>query len=95
MASLSLADESLGAGGNLQMAKDPTSAGTKLRAGTAENEKEPETSVQTGMAGSGTGVMLPSNGGNGAMHMEAEEVTNNDASLLASQVLPAYDPNHG
>ncbi len=78
------------------MAKDPTSAGTELCAGTAENEKELETSMQAGVAGSRTEVMLPSNGGrDGATHTEAEEVTNNDASLLARPVLPVYDLNCG
>ncbi len=45
MASLAMAKESLGAGGNLHMAKDPTSAETELCTGTAENEKEPEMSA--------------------------------------------------
>ncbi len=61
MASLSMAAESLGAEGNLHEAKDPAPAGAELSARTAENEKEPETSVRTGMAGSKTEVMLPSN----------------------------------
>ncbi len=81
MASLSTAKESLGAEGNLQMAKDPASAETELCTRTAENEKEPETSVWTGMAGSETEVMLPSDEGNGATHTEVEKVTNNNASL--------------
>ncbi len=94
MASLSTAKESLGAAGNLQMAKDPASAETELRAGTAENEKELEMNERMGSAGSITGVMLLSDEGNGVMHTEAEKVTNNDASLLVSPVLPAHDPSH-
>ncbi len=78
----------------MQTAKDPASAETELHAGTAENEKEPGTSVRMGMAGSITGVMLPSDEGNGATYTEAEKVTNNDASLLVSPVLPAYDPSN-
>ncbi len=91
MTSLSTAGESLRAEGNLHGAKDPTSAETELSAKTAKNGKEPETSVQMGMAGSETEVMLPSNGENGAMHTGVEKVTNNNQSLLASPVLPAYD----
>ncbi len=94
MVSLSTAAEkSLGAEGNLQTVKDPASTEAELRAGTAENETEPEMSAQTGMAGSGADVMLPSDEGNGATCTEAEKVTNNDKSLLASPVWPAYDSN--
>ncbi len=91
MASLSTAEESLGVEGNLQMAKDPASAETELHARTAENEKELEMSIRTGTAGSETGVTLLRDEGNGATHTGAEKVTNNDASLLVSPVLPAYD----
>ncbi len=88
MTSLSAANESLRAEGNLQEAKDPASAEAELSAGTAKNEKEPGMGVQTGLAGSKTEVMLPSGGENGAMHMGAEKVTNTDQSLLASPVWP-------
>ncbi len=91
MASLSTADKSLGAEGNLQTAKDPASTEAELRAGTAENETEPEMSVQTGTAGSGADATLPNDGGNGATHTEAEKVTNNNKSLLASPVWSAYN----
>ncbi len=90
-----MADESLGAEGNLHTTKDPASTETELRARTAENGKEPEMSMRTGMAGSETEVTLLSYGGNRAMHTGVEKVTNNDESLLASPVLPAYDLNHG
>ncbi len=60
MTSLSEAEKLLEAEGNLHSAKDPASAETEPRAGTAENEVEPETNVQTGVAGSGTDVTLPS-----------------------------------
>ncbi len=85
------AEKSLGVEGNSQTAKDPASAEAELCAGTAENEMEPGMSVQTGMAGSGADVTLPSDEGNGAMHTEAEKVTNNDKLLLASPVWSAYD----
>ncbi len=88
-----MADESLRAEGNLHTAKDPAPAATELSAGIAENEKEPETSMQAGMAGSGAGVMLPSNQENGAMHMRTEKVTNNNELLSVSPFLPAYDPS--
>ncbi len=39
--------------------------------------------------------MLPSNGENGAMHMEVEKVANNDQSLLVSPVWSVYDPGSG
>ncbi len=94
MASLSTAAESLGAKGNLHMAKDPASAETQLCAGTAENEKELEMSERMGTAGSETEVMLPSDKGNGATHTEAEKVTDNDGSLLVSPVLPVHNPSH-
>ncbi len=93
MASLSTAKELLGVAGNLHTAKDPASAETELCAGTAGNKKEAETSVQMGMGGGGTEVMLPSNEKNGAMHTEMEKVPSNDRSLLDSPVLPAYDPS--
>ncbi len=48
-----------------------------------------------GMARSGTGVMLPSDGDNGAMHMGPEEVANNDQSLLVGPAWPAYDRHNG
>ncbi len=91
--SLSTAEKSLGAEGNLHSAKDPVSAESELRAGVAANEVEPETSMQTGAAGSETDVMLPSDGRNGAMHTGMERVANNDALLLDSPVWPMYDPN--
>ncbi len=50
-------------------------------------------SVQTGVARSGTVVMLPSDKGDGAMHAGTEKVpNNNDTSLLDSPILLAYDP---
>ncbi len=94
MASLSTAAQLLGAEGNLHTAKDPTSAVAELCAGTAENEKELETSEQMGMAGSEMEVMLPSDEGNGVMHTEVEKVANSDTLLLVSPVLPAYDLSH-
>ncbi len=93
MTSLSMADESLRAEVNLHMAKDPAPAATKLSAGIAKNEKEPETSVQAGMAGSGAEVMLPSNGENGATHTGTEKVPNNNELLSVSPVLPVYNPS--
>ncbi len=87
----SAAEKSLGAEGNSQTAKDPASAEAELCAGTAENEMEPGTSVQAGMARSGADVMLPSDKGNGATRTGVEKVTNNDKSLLASPVWPVYD----
>ncbi len=47
--------------------------------------------VQTGMAGSGTAVMLPSNGESRAMHTGMEEVANSDQSLLVSPVWSMYN----
>ncbi len=88
MTSLSMAEKSLEAEGNLHSAKDPTPTETKLYAGVAANEVEPETSMQMGMAGSGTDVRLPSDGRNGT-----DGAINNEASLLASPVWPAYGLN--
>ncbi len=93
MTSFSVAAESLRAEENLQEAKNPTSAGAELSAGTAIVDRELGTGVQTGMAGSGTGVMLPSDGENGAMHTEVEKVANNDQLLLVSPVWSVYDPH--
>ncbi len=91
MTSFSVAAESLRAEENLQEAKNPASAGTELSARAAEFEREPGTDVQTGMARRRTGVMLPSDGENGAMHMGMEEVANNVQSLLVSPVWSVYD----
>ncbi len=86
-----MADESLRAEGNLHMAKDPMPEATELSDGIAENEKEPETSMQAGMARCRAEVMLPSNRENGVTHTEAEKVTNNNELLSVSPVLPAYN----
>ncbi len=94
MTSLSMAKKSLEAEGNLHSAKDPAPEETELCARVAANETEPKTSVQKGVAGSGTDVMLPSDGRNGATHTGTERSANNDASLLDSLVWAAYSSNH-
>ncbi len=95
MTSFSVVAESLRVEDNLQEAKDPASAEAELSARTAENEKDPGMGVQMGIARSRTGVMLLSNGENGAMHTGPEEVANNDQSLLVSPVWPAYNRHCG
>ncbi len=95
MAPLSTAAESLGAEGDLHTAKDPASTETELRAGTAENEEELETSERTGMARSKTEVMLPSDGKDGATSAGMEGAANNDASLLNSPVFQQYSFGRG
>ncbi len=92
MTSLASAAEKslLGAEGNSQTVKDPASAETEPSAGTAENEAEPGMSMQMGVAGSRTVVMLPSNEGNETTRTEAEKVANGDASLSVSSVWPAH-----
>ncbi len=72
MTSLSTAAESLRVEGNLHEAKHPASAETELSAGTAENGKEPETSMQMRTARSENEVTLPSDRENGVMHTGAE-----------------------
>ncbi len=91
MMSLPEAEKSLEAEGNLHSAKDLASTETEPCAGTAENEVELETDVQTGVARSGTDVMLPSDGQNEAMHPGVKRAANNDALLLDSPVWSPFD----
>ncbi len=73
MMSFAMAAESLRAEESLQEAKNPVSAEAELSARTAEFERVPGMDVQMGMARSGTAVMLPSDGGNGAIHTGMEK----------------------
>ncbi len=94
MTSLAAAEKSLDAEGNLHMAKDPAPAETEPSTRTAANEMEPGTSMQAGVAGSETDVMLPSDRQDGATPTGVERAANNDNSLLDSPVWLQYDVNH-
>ncbi len=59
-------------------AKKPASAVAEPRAGTAELERVQETDVPMETTGSGTAAPLPSDGGNGVMHMGMEKATESE-----------------
>ncbi len=95
MMSFAEAAELLRAEEKLQEAKKPTSAEAELSAGAAKFEQVPETDMQMGTARSITAVMLPSNGGNGAMHMGMEKAVEGDRTLSVSTVWSMHGQQWG